>query len=64
MAPSHPHHRPHARANLFRFSSKYQDHETDLMYYGYRYYAVGFGRWLTKDPLSEPGAVTGCEKAY
>ncbi|HNR72510.1 MAG TPA: RHS repeat protein, partial [Verrucomicrobiota bacterium] len=29
---------PMAKANLFRFSTKYQDGETDLLYYGYRYY--------------------------
>ena len=27
-----------AKANPFRFSTKYQDDETDLLYYGYRYY--------------------------
>lgn len=27
-----------ARANPFRFSTKYQDDETDLFYYGYRYH--------------------------
>jgi len=30
---------PMAKANPFRFSSKYQDDETDLLYYGYRYTA-------------------------
>ena len=29
---------PMAKANLFRFSTKYQDDETDLLYYGYGYY--------------------------
>jgi uncharacterized protein RhaS with RHS repeats len=38
---------PMAKANPFRFSTKYQDDETDLLYYGYRYYNVGTGRWLT-----------------
>ena len=28
---------PMAKANPFRFSTKYQDDETDLLYYGYRY---------------------------
>ena len=27
---------PMAKANPFRFSTKYQDDETDLLYYGYR----------------------------
>ena len=31
---------PMARANPFRFSTKYQDDETDLIYYGYRYYTI------------------------
>jgi RHS repeat-associated protein len=36
------------KANPFRFSSKYQDDETDLLYYGYRYYNASTGRWLRK----------------
>src|SRR6185312_2207494 len=36
--------------NPFRFSSKHHDVETDLTYYGYRYYAANCGRWLTRDP--------------
>ncbi len=27
-----------AKANPFRFSTKFQDSETDLLYYGFRYY--------------------------
>jgi RHS repeat-associated protein len=41
-----------ARANPFRFSTKYQDDETDLLYYGYRYYNAGTGRWLSRDPIN------------
>jgi RHS repeat-associated protein len=41
-----------ARANPLRFSTKYQDDETDLLYYGYRYYASSTGRWLSRDPAS------------
>jgi len=44
---------PIAKANPLRFSTKYQDDETDLLYYGYRYYIASMGRWLSKDPLSE-----------
>ena len=36
---------PMAKANPFRFSTKYQDDETDLLYYGYRYYNASTGRW-------------------
>ena len=34
---------PMARANPFRFSIKCQDDETDLLYYGYRYYKLRRG---------------------
>jgi RHS repeat-associated protein len=42
-----------AKNNPFRFSTKYQDDETDLLYYGYRYYNPSTGRWLSRDPLAE-----------
>ena len=42
-----------AKANPFRFSTKYQDDETDLLYYGYRYYNASTGRWLSRDPIGE-----------
>jgi RHS repeat-associated protein len=44
-----------AAANPFRFSTKYQDDETDLLYYGYRYYSASMGRWMSRDPLGQPG---------
>ena len=44
-----------AKANPFRFSTKYQDDETDLVYYGYRYYNASTGRWLSRDPIGEKG---------
>jgi RHS repeat-associated protein len=44
---------PMAKANPFRFSTKYQDDETDLLYYGYRYYNTSTGRWISRDPLGE-----------
>jgi RHS repeat-associated protein len=44
---------PMAKANPFRFSTKYQDDETDLLYYGYRYYNASTGRWLSRDPLGD-----------
>jgi RHS repeat-associated protein len=40
-----------------RFSSKYEDAETGLYYYGFRYYDPGTGRWMSKDPLAEHGAL-------
>ncbi len=44
---------PMAKANPFRFSTKYQDDETDLIYYGYRYYSASASRWINRDPASE-----------
>jgi RHS repeat-associated protein len=46
---------PMAIANPFRFSTKYQDDETDLLYYGYRYLSTSAGRWLSFDPIEELG---------
>jgi RHS repeat-associated protein len=46
---------PMAKANPFRFSTKYQDDETDLLYYGYRYYNTTAGRWISRDPIAERG---------
>jgi len=43
------------KANPFRFSTKYQDDESDLLYYGYRYYKPSMGTWLSKDPVNERG---------
>jgi RHS repeat-associated protein len=41
----------------FRFSTKYTDGETGLVYYGYRYYAPEMGRWLSRDPIAERGGI-------
>jgi RHS repeat-associated protein len=41
--------------NPFRFSTKYLDQETGLLYYGYRYYQPESGRWLGRDPIHERG---------
>lgn len=47
---------PMGRANPFRFSSKYDDDESDLLYYGYRYYKPSTGDWINRDPLMESGS--------
>ncbi|MBP7825196.1 MAG: RHS repeat-associated core domain-containing protein [Verrucomicrobia bacterium] len=47
---------PMAKANPFRFSTKYTDNETDLIYYGYRYYDPSTGRWPNRDPIGEQGS--------
>jgi RHS repeat-associated protein len=39
----------------FRFSTKFNDYETDFYYYGYRYYSPWRARWLNRDPLEEAG---------
>ncbi len=44
-----------AKVNPFRFSTKYNDDESDLIYYGYRYLNTGTGRWLSRDPEGETG---------
>jgi RHS repeat-associated protein len=41
--------------NPFRFSTKYQDQETSLLYYGFRYFNVSSGRWISRDPIGEMG---------
>jgi len=48
---------PMAKANPFRFSTKYQDDESDLLYYGYRYYKASTGTWPNRDPLEEMGGM-------
>ena len=53
-----------ANANPFRFSTKYQEDEPDLLYYGYRYYNAGAGRWLNRDPLAPaPNPITRTRSA-
>jgi RHS repeat-associated protein len=46
---------PMAQKNPFRFSTKYQDDESDLLYYGYRYYKLSTGTWPNRDPIGELG---------
>ena len=48
---------PLAQANPWRFSTKYQDDETGLLYYGYRFYNPTDGRWPSRDPIEERGGV-------
>lgn len=48
---------PMAKVNPFRFSTQYQDDETDLVCYLHRYYSPSTGRWLSKDPIAEKGGL-------
>ncbi len=48
---------PMATANPFRFSTKYQDDESDLLYYGYRFYKASTGTWGNRDLLGEKGGI-------
>ena len=48
---------PLADAFNIRYSTKYYDAESDLYYYGYRYYAPSLHRWLTRDPIAEEGGL-------
>ena len=46
---------PMAKANPIRFSTKYTDYQSGLVYYGYRYYGPTIGRWPSRDPIGEVG---------
>lgn len=43
--------------NPFRFSSKFTDLETGLVYYGARYYSSDLGRFINRDPIEETGGL-------
>lgn len=42
-----------AKSNPFLFSTKYQDDETSLVFFGHRFYNQYLGRWLSRDPMGE-----------
>jgi RHS repeat-associated protein len=46
-----------AATQTFGFSTKYQDLESGLLYYGFRYYNPNSGRWLSRDPIEERGGL-------
>lgn len=47
----------YAKENAFRFSTKFTDDETGLVYYGRRYYSPSQGRFLGRDPIEEQGGL-------
>ncbi len=48
----------------FRFSTKYQNTETGLYYYGSRFYNPKTGWWINRDPIEEEGGVNLYEFVY
>jgi RHS repeat-associated protein len=48
---------PMAKSNPFQFSTKYQDDEVGLLYYGYRHLNTSTGRWGSRDPIAERGGL-------
>lgn len=47
----------YAAQNVFRFSTKFADLETGLVYYGMRYYDARNGRFINRDPIEERGGL-------
>jgi len=47
----------YADGNPIRFSTKWYDAETDMYYFGYRYYLSRLGRWGSEDPREESGGL-------
>ena len=45
----------HIRVRNKLLRDVYEDDETDLLYYGYRYYNPSTGRWPNRDPIGENG---------
>ncbi len=41
----------------FGFSTKYEEKESGLYYYGFRYYNPSTGRWPSRDPIGEEGGL-------
>ncbi len=48
---------PAAGGNPFRFSTKFGEDESGLLYYGFRYYNRSSGRWPSRDPIGENGGL-------
>jgi RHS repeat-associated protein len=41
----------------FRYSTKFWDEESGLVYYGHRYYSPCLGKWISRDRASENGGI-------
>src|ERR671924_1092822 len=46
-----------AKGNPFRFSTKFIDDESGLIYYGHRFYSSFLGRWINRDPIEQGGGL-------
>lgn len=46
-----------ANVNPFGFQTKYTDRETNLVYFGHRYYDPITNRWINRDPIQEAGGM-------
>jgi RHS repeat-associated protein len=44
-----------SKTNPYRYSSKFTDQESGLIYYGLRYYDPSLGRFINRDPSAEAG---------
>ena len=42
---------------LHRFSSKLEEVESKLLYFGYRFYSPEKGKWMSRDPIGELGGL-------
>ena len=49
-----------AEDNNYSFSTKPWDYNTNLFYYGYRYYSIEHARWMSRDLINE----TDCSNLY
>jgi RHS repeat-associated protein len=46
-----------AITNTYQFGTKLSDHNTNLHYYGYRFFNLNTGRWLNRDGIYENGGM-------
>ena len=47
----------YAKANPFRFSTKFMDDDAGLVDYGHRFYSASLGRFINRDPIEESGGI-------
>jgi RHS repeat-associated protein len=51
-----------AKANLFRFGTKFVDDESGFSYYGRRYLNLDNSRWISRDPLTHQTRTTSAKR--